>query len=101
MIAKNAQLVGRDGKMTTLAVLLAREAFFGEEVMGLCTAKGHADKPGLPHAELVELKEALKGAFPHYWNAPHAFKSHWVKCMDAISQACERERNKSKKHNKH
>ena len=69
--------------------------------MGLCTAKRHADKPALPHAELMELKKALKDAFPHYWNAPHAFKSHWVKCMDAISQACKRERNKSKKRNKH
>ena len=97
VIANNVGLVGKDGKMTTLAVLLARESFFGEEVMGFCTAKGHADKPALPHAELMELKEVVKGAFPHYWNAPHAFESQWVKCMDAISQACKRARNKSKK----
>ena len=56
-------------------MVLAREFFFGDEVMGQCTAKGHADKPGLPHRELMELKDVIKGAYPQYWNAPHAFES--------------------------
>ena len=37
-----------------MASVLAREAYFGEEVMALCTAQGYGDKPGLPCAELSE-----------------------------------------------
>ena len=48
MVHTNADLVGKDGKMTTLAVVLAREVFFGEEVLAQCTAKGCGGKPGLP-----------------------------------------------------
>ena len=47
MVHNNADLVGKEGKMTTLAVALAREALFGEEVMAQCTAKGYGGKPGL------------------------------------------------------
>lgn len=86
--------------MTTLAVVIARESFFGEEVMGQCTTKGHADKPGLPHRELMELKDVSNGAYPQYWNAPHAFESQWNKCTEQISQECKRARNKLRKKNK-
>lgn len=48
--------------MTTLAVVLARESYYGEEVMGQCTAKGHGDRPGLPFDELMELKSAIRNA---------------------------------------
>ena len=49
VLSANAHLASKVGKMTTLAVILAREAFFGDNVMGQCTAKSHTDKPGLPH----------------------------------------------------
>ena len=46
-------------KLGTLAVKLARKAFFGPEVMAKCTVQGVRDCPGLPSAELGELKIAL------------------------------------------
>ena len=55
-----AGLVGKE-KMATLAVALAREAFYGEEVMAQCTAKGYGGKPGLLQQELMALKEASTG----------------------------------------
>ena len=84
-------------KSTTLAVVLAREAFFGEEVMGRCIAKGHTDKPALPQNELMELKKVIKNAYPKFWHTPHAFESQWTKCTDQITQACKRARTKANK----
>ena len=97
VLSENGHLASQSGKMTTLAVVLAREAFFGDEVMAQCTAKGHGDKPGLPHSELMQLKEVIKGAYPEYWNAPHTFEPQWNKCTEQISQACKRARNKSRR----
>ena len=88
VLNENSHLASQVGKMTTLAVVLAREAFFGDQVMGQCTAKGHGDKPALLHQELTELKDVIKGAYPQYWNSPHTFESQWNKCTDQISQAC-------------
>ena len=99
VLNKNSNLASQVGKMTILAVVLAREAFFGGQVMGQCTAKGHGDKPALPHQELMELKDVIKGAYLQYWNLPHVFESQWNKCADQISQACKRACNKSKKQN--
>ena len=83
--------------MTTLAVALAREAFFGEEVMAQCTAKGYGGKPGLPQQELMALKEEIRRLFPNYWNSPLVFKEKWNKCSEQISQACNRARAKRRK----
>ena len=74
MVHNNADLVGKEGKMTTLAVALAREAFFGEEVMAQCTAKGFGGKPGLPHKEMMSLKEEIHKLYPNYWNNPLVFE---------------------------
>ena len=41
-----------DALAGTLAVKLAREAYFGPEIMKLCTVRGNRGFPGLPHAEL-------------------------------------------------
>jgi hypothetical protein len=97
VVQNNADLVGKDGKMTTLAVALAREAFFGEDVMARCTAKGYGGKPGLPHKEMMLLKEEVRRLYPNYWNSPHVFEEKWNKCSEQISQACNRVRAKRKK----
>lgn len=54
VVQANVDLLGVESKITTMASVLAREAYFGEEVMALCTAQGYGDKPGLPCAELSE-----------------------------------------------
>ena len=101
VVHNNADLVGKEGKMTTLAVALAREAFFGEEVMAQCTAKGYGNKPGLPHNELMSLKEEIRKLYPNYWNNPLVFEEKWNKCSEQISQACNRARSKRKKKGQH
>ena len=41
-------LAGKEAKMSTLTQLLAKESFFGEQVMVKCTTFGCEEKPGLP-----------------------------------------------------
>ena len=96
IIRRNSDLAGKEGKVGTLALLLARECFFGEDVMVRCTTHGHGDKHGLPWNELMELKEEIKKTFPQYWNAPHEFELLWNKCTEAISQGCKRLRGKKR-----
>ena len=96
IIKNNSDLVGKDGKVTSLALILARECFFGEDVMIQCTPQGGSDKPGLPHAELMQLKEEIRKTFPQYWNAPQEIEYLWVKCIGSIGQACKRVRSKQK-----
>lgn len=95
VLAKYPALVGKEGKTGELACKLAREAFFGEEVMMKCTANGYGDRPGLPQAELLELKAVIRKHSPQYWSSPHEFEMLWCKCLEAISQGCKRLRNKT------
>ena len=94
VLTKYPRLIGKEGKTGELACKLAREAFFGELVMAQCTATGYADKPGLPQAELLELKEIIRKHSPQYSYSPHEFEILWSKCLEAISQCCKRLRKK-------
>lgn len=69
--------------MRTMALALAREAFFGEEVMIQCTVQGWGDTPGLPHKELMGLKEELRKLYPIYWNNPLAFEEQSAKLANS------------------
>ena len=79
-------------KVGTLAVKLAKDAFFGEDVMAQCTVAGERDLPGLPSKELQQLKNALFMQFPDYWRAPQEFEPLWKEATAAIGQACKRVR---------
>ena len=95
VLVKYPALVRKEGKAGELACKLAREAFFGEEVMVRCTAAGYGDRPGLPQAELLELKEVIRKHSPQYWASPHEFEILWSKCLEAISQCCKRLKKKN------
>ena len=53
-------------KIGTLSVKLAKDAFFGEEIMSQCIVAGTRDLPGLPSAELSDLKQILFLLYPQY-----------------------------------
>ena len=61
-----------------------------------CTAQGYGNTPGLPHKELMELKDELRRLFPIYRNNPCAFEEQWSKSLTSISQACKRLRSAQK-----
>ena len=81
-----------NSKIGTLAVKLAREAIFGEDVMARCTVAGERGLPGLPTAELQQLKQVLFMQFPV---APQEFESLWKTSAAAVGQACKRLRSKT------
>ena len=93
----NADNIAKEGRMGTIEVALARDSFFGEDVMAQCTPRGYGDKPGLPLDELMLLKEEVRKLYPNYWNNPVVFEEKWSKCLEAIGQACKRIRHKNAK----
>ena len=52
---------------------LAKDCFFGEEVMVKCTVAGSRELPALLSEELRRLKHALLMLFPQFWRSPHEF----------------------------
>ena len=77
-----------DALAGSLAVKLARESYFGQEVMQKCTVRGNRGLPGLPYTELCQLKQTVFSVFLQYWPNPVEFEPVWVKCSTAIGQAC-------------
>ena len=60
-----------------LAVKLAKESIFGNDLMKTCTVKGHRDLPALPAEGLSRLKDTLYGLFPKFWENPALFEPLW------------------------
>ena len=85
-----------ESKVPTLALKLARESFFGEDVMAQCTVAGDRKLPALPVHELELLKNQVLTLFPAYWNSHHEFEPVWTKCTASIGQACKRLRTNTK-----
>ena len=78
--------------MPTLAVKLAKESYFGKQLMKDCTVRGTREQPGLPAEKLAELKQFLQSLFPKM--PQHEFEATWKQCTDSIGQACKALRNK-------
>lgn len=83
-----------ESKIGTLAVKLARQSFFGDDIMKCCTVQGIREFPALPSVELGQLKQTLFQLFPQYWKNPAEFESVWSTCIDCVGQACKRLRSK-------
>lgn len=80
--------------MSRLAVKLARESFFGKDIMGSCTPHGKSNQDSLPRTKLLDLKRYLIRLFPTLNSAD--FEGYWKTCLTSIGQACKAIRNKSK-----
>ena len=83
-----------ESKIGTLAVKLAKVSIFGDQVLVKCTVMGERELPGLPAAELMELKRILFRQFPKLWGSRHEFEPLWKVCVDCLGQACKRLRLK-------
>ena len=89
-----------DSSAGTLCQRLAKEAVFGEKVMEKCTPYGTRDCPGLPQAELFELKMVMFRLFPKFHGCPGLFESTWKTCITSVEQACKRLRMQKHAHMK-
>lgn len=95
VIAKYPKLRG-DKKMGALAVALARECYFGKDVMrgASVSGKGPGTAP-LPSDGMGELQQVILSLCPSYQNDMTAFSENiWSKCRDAINHACSSYRRK-------
>ena len=86
VVARYSKLKG-EAKVPTLAMKLAKEAVFGDEVTR-CTPVGGRAFPGLPIAELQLLKQTVFNKIPQYWQTPYEFEGIKSECMASIGQAC-------------
>ena len=75
-------------KAGSLAVKLAHEAVFGVHVMKMYTPCGNRELPGLPVAELMELKRIMIRQYPQFWQKVQLFDPYWKKCQSSLEQAC-------------
>ena len=69
--------VRAEASVGTLCQILAKEAFFGKELMEQSTLNGAWDSPGLPQQELNNLKATMFQLFPRFQNCPKQFEPLW------------------------
>ena len=84
----------KEGKIGTVAQALARNAFFGKEVMAQYMPSGTAQLKGLPRDEFNQLKVTMFKLLPHHHSCLLQFELDCAKYVIAVEQACKRERNK-------
>ena len=95
VIAANKKLCV-PARASTLAVKLAREAMFGDDVLMQCTVAGErGGYYALPVEEMKRMKIIMMQQLQTL--ASCEFESVWKECLDAIGQACKRAREKKKK----
>ena len=76
-------------KIPTLAVRLSKEAYFGKQIMGLCTVRGTGIYHALPEKELADLKMFLHGqCHPRFMATRMEFENIWRACVESVGQAC-------------
>jgi hypothetical protein len=75
-------------KISRLAVKLAREAYFGSELMRASTVYGCRNIPGLPKHKVDDLKKFLCLIFPDLRQNPTILEDKWKQCVHAINHAC-------------
>ena len=82
------------GKLT---VKLAKESFFGDEVLIQCTVMGCRNYPALPYMRSMSSSKLFFSLFPNYRSNPVEFETKiWNQCVNSIGQLCKRLRNENR-----
>lgn len=88
VVDKYPQFLNRS-KMSTLAVKLSKESYFGNEIMVLCTVKGTGKFHALPESVMKEFKLfLLELSVPRCVPTRLEFEVVWKDCLESIGQAC-------------
>ena len=96
VLQKYSKLRSR-AKAGLLVVKVAKETFFGEDIMVWCTVNGKRQLPALPLAELNSLKHTLFQQFPEFWGNSAEFEDVWAVGVDALNQVCKHLRTLAQK----
>ena len=88
VVDKYPKLV-KKSSISTLAVRLAKEAYFGKVHMSYCTFKGIGSCPGLPGKEVKKMKDFLhKLCVPRVVTTSVDFEKIYKSCVESVGQAC-------------
>ena len=74
-------------KISTLAVKLAKESYFGIEVLKASTVRGCRDLPILNQNTLMQMKQFLFQQFPQFWHCPAEFEPSGVLALKVSTSA--------------
>ena len=74
------------GQLGRLAVALARESFFGEATMAVCTVSGKGPFKALPAEGMDEIYHIVLSQCPDLH--VEDFEKVWGKCKSPINHAC-------------
>ena len=88
----NPKLLSK-GSIGGLAVKLARECYFGQELMSKCTVFGFKNLPALPKDRLSQLKQKLSSLHPDLITSPVEFEGYWKKAIDSMNHAMAKQRS--------
>ena len=88
VVEKNSNLLNKC-KISTIAVRLAKEAYFGKEYMSYCTFRGIGRFPGLPEGDIKRMKAFLKSiCIPRIVGSTVDFEAIYKSCAESIGQSC-------------
>ena len=73
-------------RIGALSAKLAREVYFGKNIMSKCTVYGCRDRPPLPKAQLEKMKIFLMNHFK--FSSTPEFENHWRFCVEAVNHSC-------------
>jgi len=93
MVVNKYPKLNTRSKIPTLAVKLAKEAYFGPEVMSYCTFKGVGSYHALPQVEVKNMKDFLLNFTMPGISSQVEFENVWAKCMESVGQKCKMLRN--------
>ena len=95
VVNRNQSLLMKS-KLRTLAKKLAREAYFGPDILEKCTVKGIGRHHALPKKQLHDLKMYLKSlSVPRIVSTAIEFEVEWKNCLESVGQACKSLRTKN------
>jgi len=93
IIGKHQNLL-KISKIPTLAVKLAKGAYFGKDVMAACTVRGLGSYHALPDSQLKKLKIFLQRVcVPRLMTSHVEFEKTWKDCIESIGQSCKSARS--------
>ena len=87
VLHKYPQLIS-PAKISTFAVRLCKEAYFGKYVMSFCTFSGSGSLPGLPEAQFMAMKAFLFKVCVPALGSKIEFEGFYKKCTESVGQAC-------------
>ena len=96
MVANKYKQLKTLSRISTLAVRLAKESYFGKWESVQWREKGTREHAALPAKTLDDLKRFLQNLFPNCTQPE--FEVAWKSCLEALGQSCNSLRKKTSFH---